>query len=112
MQSNYMPEPIKQFITNNDKQQIVYKGYIDGRAIEVIFTVFSGISDELMESLNKYIRIIYSIIYLFSQLSRKKCSKNLKIYFYFTDFLKMMPHDKSGYLEEILQIYGWTGTQF
>jgi len=89
--SSYIPIHIKQYINDKKRHQVVFSAQINGRSIELIFTVFKDIRKRDLRVMQIQTKRIYSLIYFLSNLSERKCSKSLTIYLYMTKFKKEMP---------------------
>ena len=90
--SKFFPAYIKKYISENEKYQLTYKCIINGRTINIHFTLFS--EEELLNLDDKYltnIKMIYIWLKICASYSSKSCAKTLDIYIYPTPFLKELP---------------------
>ena len=90
--SKFFPTYIKKFISENETYQLTYTCAINGRSINIHFTLFS--EEELLKLDDKYltnIKMIYIWLKICASYSAKSCAKTLDIYIYQTPFLKELP---------------------
>lgn len=90
--SKFFPTSIKKYISDNEIYQLTYKCIINGRTINIHFTLFS--EEELLKLDDKYltnIKMIYIWLKICASYSSKSCAKTLDIYIYQTPFLKELP---------------------
>lgn len=90
--SKFFPTSIKKYISDNEIYQLTYKCIINGRTINIHFTLFS--EEELLKLDYKYltnIKMIYIWLKICASYSSKSCAKTLDIYIYQTPFLKELP---------------------
>lgn len=88
----FMPNNIKEYIDTTIKYQLTYLFEIEGRKIRVFFGIFSDDDIIDIEKFNKYIKFMYSWLYICSSFSLHVCSKTLNIFLYFTPFKKTIPY--------------------
>jgi hypothetical protein len=90
--SKFFPTYIKKYIKENELYQLTYTCAINGRTIQIHFTLFS--EKELLNLDDKYltnIKMIYIWLKICASYSSKSCAKTLDIYIYQTPFLKELP---------------------
>ena len=90
--SKFFPTYIKKYIRENETYQLTYTCTINGRSINIHFTLFS--EEELLKLDDKYltnIKMIYIWLKICASYSSKSCAKTMDIYIYPTPFLKELP---------------------
>ena len=91
--SKFFPTYIKKYISGNETYQLTYTCIINGRTINIHFTLFS--EEELLKLDDKYltnIKMIYIWLKICASYASKTCAKTLDIYIYQTPFLKELPN--------------------
>lgn len=97
LDSHFVPSEIKNYIKEESRYYVLYKGVIPDkvkgitRKIEIVFTVYDDEDILKLYELDNYVKNIFMILSLLASHAKKECSKNLKIYFYFTPFTKDFP---------------------
>ena len=95
--SSFFPKKIRDHIFETSSFEIIYEFSVFDREIKVIF-IIDDKSYPKLDKYNNHIKKIFMWLYILKSESSNKCSKTLKIYFYFTDFEKHLPTDKSEIL--------------
>ena len=96
--SRYFPTEIKKYIHENIKYQLTYQCDVDGRNVKLMFALFTEGELANITKYNHSARFIYSWLYICSKYSLRECSKTMKIYIYFTPFLKLVPPSNTVFL--------------
>ena len=97
---NTFPEKIRQHINENSMSEISYTFSLFNRNIKLFFITEDTNIELKIEEYNKRVEIIIIWLHILSQYSSNKCSKNIKIYFYFTSLNKELPHSNINILDE------------
>jgi hypothetical protein len=90
----FFPDKIKTYIDEHAKYSLQFTCTIYKRVIIVYFIIFDYTTQELLFTLNQYIQMVYIWISMIHMFSRKKCSKRLELYVYFTPFKKKLPDNQ------------------
>ena len=94
----FFPQEILKYIETHKRYQLIYKGYINKRNIEIVFTSCVDIDDKIIKMYNNCVNKIFVILEFLSQFSEKNCGKRLTLFFYFTEFKKRLPEDQTKVL--------------
>ena len=90
----FMPDDVTQFINNENYTQVVYSCKIKGRYISILFHLY-GNDDRCIESTKQQVRDVIAWLYICDLNSCVNCSERLKIFIYFTPFVKTIPDNNS-----------------
>jgi len=92
----YYPKHIKDYITTNEKYQLIFTcKNIGNREINIIFTLFS---EKELQNINVYlnrVKMMYMWLHICSKYSDKNCSQSLSIHIYLTPFIKKLPTEST-----------------
>lgn len=89
--NNSFPYIIKQHIELNSLSELEYSFSLFNRNIKIFFITEILNIEMSLKKFNMYIDNIIMWLYILNKHSTKKCSKNLKIFIYFTPFEKKLP---------------------
>ena len=96
--SRFLPEATREYINENEKYQLIYNCPIQDRKCTLIFTLFSDEDIHNIAEYDKYAKLIYCWLHICNDYSKKKCSKTLRVFFYFTPFRKWLPKETTSIL--------------
>lgn len=108
--SNYVPTEIKNFLKKNCKYDLQFNFVISNRKIIIHFVLFDENKNGLtIEEYKNYAMRVYIWLYMTNIYSSSKCVKTLNIYFYLTEFKRILPKDNITVLD-IDQVNGGFST--
>ena len=93
MNNKYFPTDIQQYIVKNTTQVVIFSATINGKNVILKFSNCNMPEYNLIV-LTKHAKIAFTMIYMLSLYSSKKCVKNLIINIYLTPLKKMFPLNK------------------
>ena len=97
LKSNFVPEKIKDYITENSRYYILYKTFIKDpvqgikRDIELFFVITEDEDLLNFKQFDSYAEKMFLIISLLSKYAKRDCNKSLTLFLYLTPFKKELP---------------------
>jgi len=90
--SRYFPLQIQNYITKNEKYQLIFTcGNVGQREITIIFTLFSEAELERIPFYTQYVKMMYIWLYICATYADKHCTETLNVFIYPTPFMKNLP---------------------
>jgi len=91
LEGSFVPPEIRQYIHNHIIKQLIYRCTIHDRVVKVVFSIFSEDELKFIEKYNRYVKFIYTWLYICQQYSLKRCSKEITIFLNLTSYKKVLP---------------------
>ena len=90
----FFPDNIQEYVDENATYVLHYSSTIEGKVVNIYFTIFEPLESKQIEQLNKAVYMIYMWIYILNIYADKKCSKVFTVYTYLTPFTKNLPDNQ------------------
>ena len=91
LEGSFVPPKIRQYIHNHIMKQLIYRCIIHDRVVKVVFSIFSEDQLKRIDKYNRYVKFIYTWLYICQHYSLKRCSKEIIIFLNLTSYKKVLP---------------------
>ena len=99
LEGSFVPAEIRQYIQTHIIKQLIYRCTIHDRVVKVVFSIFSEDELKRIDKYNRYVKFIYTWLYICQQYSLKRCSKEITIFLNLTSYKKVLPSNPGNVID-------------